>query len=167
MCWSDLSFVIDAHRIKRLLDEGLRLTRSGGHPLAPVMMKPMAVKLCPRLIVGPNSGLGGCCLLANHALIPLRRHPHLSLAQRFDLRSGSTFDLWADDVSVRAVRIVAGEVWVAPEPTPRAEASHWRRCLHDGLSHNISLLIGKAVLGATAAGVSAVYSNSFSVTVTV
>jgi nitrite reductase/ring-hydroxylating ferredoxin subunit len=75
---------------------------------------------------------------------------------RFDLRSGSTFDLWADDVPVRAVRIVDGEVWVAADPAPRAEASHWRRRLHDGLSHNISLVIGKAVLGATAAGVPAV-----------
>ncbi len=72
---------------------------------------------------------------------------------RFDLRSGSTFDLWADDVPVRAVRIAAGEVWVAAQPAARAEAAHWRRRLHDGLAHNLSLVIGKAVLGATAAGV--------------
>jgi nitrite reductase/ring-hydroxylating ferredoxin subunit len=72
---------------------------------------------------------------------------------RFDLRSGSTFDLWADDVPVRAVRIVDGEVWVAAMATPRDEAAHWRRRLHDGLAHNIGLVIGKAVLGATAAGV--------------
>ena len=32
---------------------------------------------------------------------------------RFDLRSGSTFDLWADDVPLRAVRIIDGEIWVA------------------------------------------------------
>ena len=74
---------------------------------------------------------------------------------RFDLRSGSTFDLWADDVPVRAVRIVDGEVWVAAEPAPREEAAHWRRRLHDGLAHNINLVIGKAVLGATAARVPA------------
>src|SRR5215470_2462543 len=72
---------------------------------------------------------------------------------RFDLRSGSTFDLWADDVPTRAVHIVDGEVWVAATATPRDEAAHWRRRLHDGLAHNISLVIGKAVLGATAAGV--------------
>ena len=71
---------------------------------------------------------------------------------RFDLRSGSTFDLWADDVPIRAVRIVDGEVWVAATPAPRDEAAHWRQRLHDGLAHNISLVIGKAVLGATAAG---------------
>jgi 2-pyrone-4,6-dicarboxylate lactonase len=51
---------------------------------------------------------------------------------RFDLRSGSTFDLWADDVPARAVRVVEREIWVAAAPAPRAEAAHWRRRLHDG-----------------------------------
>ncbi len=74
---------------------------------------------------------------------------------RFDLCSGSTFDLWADDVPVRAVRVVGDEVWVAAQPRSRQEASHWRRRLQDGLAHNISLVIGKSVLGATAAGVPA------------
>ena len=74
---------------------------------------------------------------------------------RFDLRSGSTFDLWADDVPLRAVRIIDGEIWVASAPAPQAEAAHWRRRLHDGLAHNISLVIGKALLGATAAGIPA------------
>jgi nitrite reductase/ring-hydroxylating ferredoxin subunit len=72
---------------------------------------------------------------------------------RFDLRSGATFDLWADDVPLRAVRIIDGEVWVAAAPAVRDEAAHWRRRMRDGLAHNISLVIGKAVLGATAAGV--------------
>jgi nitrite reductase/ring-hydroxylating ferredoxin subunit len=74
---------------------------------------------------------------------------------RFDLHSGCTFDLWADDVPVRAVRIVDGEVWVAAQAAPRMEATHWRKRLHDGLAHNISLVIGKALQGATAAGVPA------------
>jgi nitrite reductase/ring-hydroxylating ferredoxin subunit len=73
---------------------------------------------------------------------------------RFDLRSGSTFDLWADDVPQHAVRIVDGEIWVAAAPALRDESTHWRRRLHDGLAHNLSLVIGKAVLGAIAAGVS-------------
>jgi nitrite reductase/ring-hydroxylating ferredoxin subunit len=74
---------------------------------------------------------------------------------RFDLRSGSTFDLWADDVPQRAIRIVDGEIWVTATPAPRAEAAHWQRRLHDGLAHNIRLVIGKALLGATVAGVPA------------
>lgn len=72
---------------------------------------------------------------------------------RFDLRSGCTFDLWADDVLVRAVRIVDGDVWVAAQPALRDEAAHWRRRLHDGLEHDLNLVIGKAVLGARSAHV--------------
>ena len=34
---------------------------------------------------------------------------------RFDLASGCTFDLWADDVPTCAVELRAGEVWVQPE----------------------------------------------------
>jgi len=56
-------------------------------------------------------------------------------------------------VPLRAVCIVDGEVWVAAAPALRDEAAHWRRRLQDGLAHNISLVIGKAVLGAIAAGV--------------
>jgi hypothetical protein len=74
---------------------------------------------------------------------------------RFDLRSGSAFDLWADDVPLREVRIIEGEIWVAAKPTSRAEAAHWRQRLHDGLDHNINLVIAKALIGATAAGVPA------------
>src|SRR5437764_4933595 len=72
---------------------------------------------------------------------------------RFDLRSGSTFDLWADDVPRRAVRIIDGEVWVAAAPAACEEATHWGRRLHDGVAHNLGLVIAKAILGATAAGV--------------
>ena len=74
---------------------------------------------------------------------------------RFDLRSGCTFDLWADDVPVRAVRVLDDQVWVAVQSAPRDEASHWRQRLHDGLAHNINLIIGKAVQGASAARVPA------------
>src|SRR5919204_6494613 len=52
---------------------------------------------------------------------------------RFDLRSGSTFDLWADDVPARTVRVIEDQVWVAAMPAPRDEATHWRRRLRDGL----------------------------------
>lgn len=72
---------------------------------------------------------------------------------RFDLRSGCTFDLWADDVPVRAVRIEDGVVWVAAEPTRRDEAGYWTRRLNDGLAHSIKLVIAKSILGAQAAGV--------------
>ena len=73
---------------------------------------------------------------------------------RFDVASGGTFDLWADDVPTAEVRIEDGQVFVAADCGLRAEpAAHWRRRLDDGMAHNIGLVIAKAVLGARSAGV--------------
>lgn len=72
---------------------------------------------------------------------------------RFDVTSGCTFDLWADDVPPGRVEIRGEEVWVAPECGFADPAKHWKQRLHDGMAHNIALVIGKAVLGSLAAGV--------------
>ncbi len=73
---------------------------------------------------------------------------------RFDLVSGGTFDLWADDVPTAEVRIEEGQVFVAADCGLHAEpATHWRRRLDDGMAHNLGLVIAKAVLGARGAGV--------------
>ncbi len=71
---------------------------------------------------------------------------------RFDVTSGCTFDLWADDVPPGRVEIRGEEVWVAPECGFADPARHWRRRLQDGMEHNIGLVIGKAVLGSLKAG---------------
>jgi nitrite reductase/ring-hydroxylating ferredoxin subunit len=72
---------------------------------------------------------------------------------RFDLASGGTFDLWADDVPIAEVRVEGGEVWVAAECRVGDPAAHWRRRLRDGMAHNLALVIAKSVLGARSAGV--------------
>jgi len=72
---------------------------------------------------------------------------------RFDLASGCTFDLWADDVPTCPVEVRDGEVWVRPifgHPDP---AAHWCQRLDDGLAHILGLVIAKAVHGQIAAGV--------------
>jgi nitrite reductase/ring-hydroxylating ferredoxin subunit len=72
---------------------------------------------------------------------------------RFDLASGCTFDLWADDVPTCPVEIRAGsEIWVKPVFGYANPAGHWRQRLEDGLAHNLNLVIGKAVLGLLSAG---------------
>src|SRR5580700_8110437 len=72
---------------------------------------------------------------------------------RFELASGCTFDLWADDVPTCPVEIRAGsEIWVKPVFGYANPAEHWRQRLEDGLSHNLSLVIAKAVHGQLAAG---------------
>ena len=74
---------------------------------------------------------------------------------RFDLASGCTFDLWADDVPVCPVEVRDSEVWVKPIFGHADPAAHWRRRLHDGLAHDLGLVIAKAVHGELAAGVPA------------
>ena len=72
---------------------------------------------------------------------------------RFDLQSGCTFDLWADDAPIFPVEVRDDDVWVKiliDDPDP---AAHWRQRLESGLAHNIGLVIAKAVYGELAASV--------------
>jgi nitrite reductase/ring-hydroxylating ferredoxin subunit len=72
---------------------------------------------------------------------------------RFELASGCTFDLWADDVPTCPVEIRAGgEILVKPVFGYADLDGHWRQRLADGLAHNLSLVIAKAVHGQLAAG---------------
>ena len=74
---------------------------------------------------------------------------------RFELASGCTFDLWADDVPTCPVEIRAGdEIWVKPVFGETDPVGHWRHQLEQGLAHNLNLVIAKAVQGQLAAGAS-------------
>jgi nitrite reductase/ring-hydroxylating ferredoxin subunit len=72
---------------------------------------------------------------------------------RFDLASGCTFDLWADDVPTCLAEVRDGEVWVRPIFGHADPAAHWCQRLDDGLAHVLGLVIAKAVHGLLAAGV--------------
>src|SRR5271157_465376 len=72
---------------------------------------------------------------------------------RFDLESGCTFDLWADDAPICPVEVRNGEVWVKTTFGHGDPARHWRERLDSGLAHDIGLVIAKSVLGQLAAGV--------------
>ena len=75
---------------------------------------------------------------------------------RFDVASGCTFDLWADDIATAAVEVRGGgEVWVAARTRGAGGDAHWRNRLRAGLEQDIGLVIAKAVLGLTADGVDA------------
>ncbi|PSN76185.1 nitrite reductase [filamentous cyanobacterium CCP4] len=64
---------------------------------------------------------------------------------RFDLTSGGTFDIWADDGRAFPVEVRGDEIWV--DVTPQGEAlAHHRQRLLDGLEQNLSLVIAKAVI---------------------
>jgi nitrite reductase/ring-hydroxylating ferredoxin subunit len=72
---------------------------------------------------------------------------------RFDLESGCTFDLWADDVPTFPIELRNGEVWVKTTLAHPDPAAHWRQRLEDGLAHDLGLVIAKAVQGQLAADV--------------
>lgn len=64
---------------------------------------------------------------------------------RFDLRTGGTFDLWADDVRAFPVEIRDGDIWIDVSPRGDQQAHHEDRLLV-GLEQNLSLVVGKAAL---------------------
>ncbi len=71
---------------------------------------------------------------------------------RFDLESGCTLDLWADDAKGFDVEISGDDVFV----TARAEGdevARWQRRLRDGLEESLSLVIAKSVLALLELGV--------------
>ena len=72
---------------------------------------------------------------------------------RFDLESGCTFDLWADDVPSCAVEVRNGDIWVATTLAHSDPAAYWHQRLADGLAHDLGLVIAKAVHGQLAADV--------------
>lgn len=71
---------------------------------------------------------------------------------RFDLRSGSTFDLWADDAPAYETRVDGDSVYVRAR-TRRDPEAYWRRRLHEGMAHDVPLVIVKAVESLLALGV--------------
>src|SRR4051794_9781027 len=72
---------------------------------------------------------------------------------RFDLCSGCTFDLWADDVPAYDVEVRDGTVYVSPWPRQPDQKEHSLRRLREGLEQDISLIQAKALIALLRAGV--------------
>src|SRR5690606_34081168 len=73
---------------------------------------------------------------------------------RFDLCSGCTFDLWADDVAAYDTEVRDGVVYVAPLPRRREDRTYYMERLRHGLEHGIGLVQAKAILGLQRTGAS-------------
>jgi len=71
---------------------------------------------------------------------------------RFDLASGCTFDLWADDVPSYPVEVRDGDVWVTVQSTGGGTPEHWQRRLREGMEQNLRLVQVKAIIGLLDAG---------------
>ncbi len=73
---------------------------------------------------------------------------------RFDLASGGAFDLWADDIDAFPVELRDGEIYVDIQANGNT-VEHQRNRLRDGLQHNLSLVVAKAVINQLWQGVPA------------
>ena len=73
---------------------------------------------------------------------------------RFDLASGGTFDLWADDIDAFPVEIRDDEILVDLQANGNG-IEHQRNRLYDGLQHNLSLVVAKAVINQLRQGIAA------------
>ena len=73
---------------------------------------------------------------------------------RFDLVSGCTFNLFADDVDSYGVEVRDGEVYLDVTPPPVDPVQRWSRRLKEGMEQNLSLIVGKSVVGLHHSGVS-------------
>ena len=73
---------------------------------------------------------------------------------RFDLASGGAFDLWADDIDAFPVEIHDNDIYVLLQARG-GTVEHQRNRLRDGLQHNLSLVIAKAVINQLAQDVPA------------
>jgi nitrite reductase/ring-hydroxylating ferredoxin subunit len=65
---------------------------------------------------------------------------------RFDLSSGCTFDLWADDVLKFDTWIDNDTVFVAADPTEQRSAAFYRRRLIQGIEQDVGLVQAKCLL---------------------
>ncbi|MBI1916951.1 MAG: Rieske 2Fe-2S domain-containing protein [Planctomycetes bacterium] len=72
---------------------------------------------------------------------------------RFDLCSGCTFDLWADDVPAYDVEVRNGTVYVAPWPRRPDQKERLLRRLREGLEQDISLIQAKSLVALLRGGV--------------
>ncbi|MCZ6784627.1 MAG: Rieske (2Fe-2S) protein [Proteobacteria bacterium] len=66
---------------------------------------------------------------------------------RFDLASGCTFDLFADDVPAYETRIEAGVVYVSAQPRQARDARFHGERLRRGIEQNVPLVQAKSLLG--------------------
>ncbi|MBI4551131.1 MAG: Rieske (2Fe-2S) protein [Candidatus Latescibacteria bacterium] len=72
---------------------------------------------------------------------------------QFDLVSGCTFNLFADDVPTYPVEVRDGGVYLTPLRDRSGEVAYWKQRLQEGLEQSITLVIAKAIIALLKAGI--------------
>jgi nitrite reductase/ring-hydroxylating ferredoxin subunit len=125
--------------LAELREKGVRVVPGADRPIA-VFATPDGVKAvdnrCPHLGFPLHRGTVQDGILTCHW-----HHA------RFDLCSGCTFDLFADDVPAYDIEVRGEEVFVAARPRWRDPVKHHTQRLREGMEQNVPLIQAKAILG--------------------
>jgi len=143
---ADVSQLVFAGYLDEIEPEGCDVMQIGGQSIALFRHNGGVFAIdnrCPHMGFPLNQGSVQCGILTCHW-----HHA------RFDLASGGTFDPWADDVRAYPVHMENGEIYVDLTPPSTPAADRYRSRLSEGLKRNLSLLIGKSVIGLHASGAS-------------
>ena len=129
--------VVLATRLSTIREKGVAVAQVNGHTLAFFTQDDQVFAVdnrCPHM--GFPLAQGSVC----DGLLTCHWHH-----ARFDLKTGGTFDPWADDLRTFPVQLRGDEVWV--DVTPLADQTeHHRARLELGLERNISLVLAKSAL---------------------
>ena len=132
----DLTYIA-ACSLKDLQKMGQLLTQVAGHTLVIIEHEDQVYALdnrCPHMGFPLNKGS------VQDGILTCLWHN-----ARFDLCSGGTFDLFADDVRIYPTKVEKGQVWVDPRPQ-RDEIAYQKARLQDGLEQNIRLVMAKSLI---------------------
>lgn len=128
---------VTAARVDEVPPEGFKVVTLDGHAIVLVNHKGRFFALdnrCPHMGFPLHRGS------LKHGILTCEWHH-----ARFDLNTGGTFDLFADDARVFPVEVRDGEVWVDVGARPDLR-SYYRRRLVDGLEHVVPLVLAKSAI---------------------
>jgi nitrite reductase/ring-hydroxylating ferredoxin subunit len=140
-----LAETVRAGSVEQLQSEGRLVTKVGSLPVVVFWHDGGAYAIedrCPHMGFPLHRGTVEAGLLTCHW-----HHA------RFDLESGCTLDLWADDARAFDVELTGDDVLVTPRRNGD-EVGRLQARLRDGLEEGLTLVIAKSVLGLFEAGVS-------------
>jgi nitrite reductase/ring-hydroxylating ferredoxin subunit len=129
--------IVPVASLPALKSAGCVVTQAGGHTIAVFLHQDRVFAVdnrCPHMGFPLDRGTCGDGILTCHW-----HHA------RFDLASGGTFDLWADDLPVFPVEVRGDQVFVDLARRTDPE-HHFAQRLETGLERNIPLVIAKATL---------------------
>ncbi|MGQ0521669.1 MAG: Rieske (2Fe-2S) protein, partial [Actinomycetota bacterium] len=140
---------VDLGDVEELQAKGCLTGKAGSHPVCVFWHEGRAYALddrCPHMGFPLHRGT------VENGLVTCHWHH-----ARFDLSSGGTMNMFADDVRAYPVELEGGRVVVVVEDgaeSAPARAEHHRRRLAEGLEQGLTLVTAKAVLALLEAGAS-------------